>query len=159
MSRKVNQDASSVPDASEYVLTGERKRDQRSRPTRKEMRQQRMRTFIGHLLAYSSVSDAARASGITPRQASRWLRAPEFTEEYIRSRDTSLSSLTHLLRAGSLAAIERLSEIVRDRESAATAATMAAGHLLNHMRMLMETCQLEERLKRLEESAGEEQAR
>jgi hypothetical protein len=122
-------------------------------PTARERRRQKIADFHNALLSHSTVAGAARATGISARTATVWLKSPEFKEIYVESRRATLEASAGLLRACASGSIQALSEIVNDREAASTARVQAAGRILDAMLRLTEAAELDKRLEALEAAA------
>ncbi|HEV3330546.1 MAG TPA: hypothetical protein VG096_06175 [Bryobacteraceae bacterium] len=125
------------------------------RETRAERKRRQMVAFNDALLAFPTIALAAKASGVSSRQASRWIKSPEFAAVYVESRRATMSSVAALLRAGSIGAAEALTEITKDPKAAPTARTAASRAVLDGLLRLTEVAELEERVRSLEALAGE----
>ena len=121
---------------------------------RGERKRAKMVAFCGHLLAYPTVQQAAEATGISSRSATRWIKSELFKEIYTASRAATLKAVNGLLRASSVGAVETLAAIARDPGAAATARCNAARAILEGMLKLNESTELEERIAELEKLAG-----
>jgi len=123
--------------------------------TRAANKRKQMSAFAGHLLSFPTVTEAAKATGISSRTATRWLKSAEFKQIYVSSREATLLAITGMLRQSSVGACEALAAVVRDPESAPTARTAAARAILDSLRGLMQDFELESRLAQLETLAAE----
>ena len=120
------------------------------RETRKAKKHRLMASFSGHLLSYASTAEAAKAAGVTVRQASRWLHDPEFNRVYVEQREATLRNVAGLLRASAIGAVESLAELCRSRDTADTARASAARSILDSLLRVIEAQELEERIAALE---------
>ena len=128
--------------------------DSPQKQRRNDRRRAQMVSFCGHLLAFPTVEQAARATGISSRSATRWIRSELFKEIYTESRAATLKAVSGLLRASSVGAVETLAAIARDKDAAATARCNAARAILEGMLKLNESTELEQRIAELEALAG-----
>ena len=128
--------------------------DNAPRETRAERKRRLMVQFNAALLTCATVAQAAKSCGVSARQATRWLRSPEFRQAYVESQTGSPQAMLGLSRAASLPALERLAKIIRDDNSAPTAAVGAAKVVLDLAQQLAEAQELESRIQALEALAG-----
>lgn len=133
--------------------------DKAHKLTRAERKYAQLVAFCGHLLSYPTVVEAAKATGISSRTATRWLHSAEFQKVYVANREATLANVASMLRQSSVGAVEALAAVIRDPEAPATAKTNAARAILDNLLHVIETEELERRIKQIEAAAGEEQSR
>ena len=122
--------------------------------TRKAKRLRQMLEFCGHIQGSATISDAARKTGISVRQSSRWLRSPEFKDAFVELHRPDLQSLGKLAASLSVPALARLGHIVADPESAPTAVVGAAKIIQDLNLALDERNELKRRIAELEARAA-----
>jgi hypothetical protein len=126
--------------------------------TRRERKRRQLGEFVGHLLTSKTIDEAASKVGVSSRSATRWLRTEEFRSVYVEHRQATLQNVATMLRQSSVGAVEALAAVIKDPDAPATAKTNAAKSILDSMLRVIETQEIESRLKALEEiaQAGEQ---
>lgn len=71
---------------------------------------------LPHLLQSPSLEEAARRSGITPKQIHSWLKHPEFQEELKKQRNTIFCSALAILKTGTQKAVLTLISLLDDED-------------------------------------------
>lgn len=131
--------------------------DSLRRETRRERKRRLIGEFVGHLLTSKTVDDAARKTGVTSRTATRWLRTEEFRDVYVEQRQATLANLATMLRQSSVGAVEALAEVIKDPQADGTPKIAAAKSILDTMLKVIDSQEIESRLRKLEGLAGGEQ--
>ena len=106
------------------------------------------------LIAAPTLEAAAEVAKVTPRTLHRWIRGDRlFRNEYKEARRAALDGAIASLQLGATEAVETLREGMKDRN--VQARIRAASILLDNAFKAHHAFDLEERLKRLEENAGD----
>ena len=108
--------------------------------------------IIMGLLANVTVSETARATGISESTIYRYLRDVEFRQEYEKKRIEMLKDNCHTLQANMNKAIYELVDIIGNDETSPQIRLNAIDMLLRHSYRLTEQCDILERLEKLEEN-------
>lgn len=112
---------------------------------------------IAALLTCRTVREAARVCRVSERSIQRWLKEPEFQQEYQCKKNESLEGAVNQLRTAGFDAAQRLHKIVLDESAPLPSVVSASARLLE---LLLKACEIEDlgkRLDRLEESLRGEQ--
>ena len=96
--------------------------------------------------------EAAQKAGISVRTLQRWLKYPEFREAYLMARLDQHRQLIARTQQVSPAAINTLTQVMRDENAPASARVRAAGLLLDHSARGLDLDIVEGRLEALEKS-------
>ena len=94
---------------------------------------------------------------VSERSIQRWLKEPEFQQEYQCKKNESLEGAVNQLRTAGFDAAQRLHKIVLDESAPLPSVVSASARLLE---LLLKACEIEDlgkRLDRLEESLRGEQ--
>ena len=105
---------------------------------------------VQSLLTQSTLTEAARASGVCERTLRRWLQNEEFAERVRSERSASLESVVNLLRKGSSAAVSTLEDVARNKRSPAGARVSACRAILEYHYRGAELTDLMQRVAALE---------
>ena len=124
---------------------------------RAERKREKMLRFIGALMSYSTVREAAESCNISARTATTWIKSREFRAAYSDSRQATMEAVTSLLRAAAPGAVERLAKLAKDDSAPATASCSAARSILDGLLRLQEAVEIESRIAELEKLAGGKQ--
>jgi hypothetical protein len=73
--------------------------------------------LIRELLLHSSITDAAKAAGVSRTTAGRWLKDPEFLEQLARARENKLKTFVEELHAAAPEALRVLMNIAGDSKA------------------------------------------
>jgi hypothetical protein len=114
---------------------------------------------IAALLSQRSVEDAARAAGVAATTLSRWMKLPEFQDEYRLARRQAVSQSTARLQQASGAAVTTLLKVMLDKDSPPASKIRAAEMVIEQSLRGVELDDVEARLARLEQSQHQEQGR
>jgi transposase-like protein len=124
------------------------------------------RSFVGHgakfgrkkeeviaaLLSQRSVDGAARATGVGAATIFRWMKLPEFQDEYRLARRQAVSQTTARLQQASGAAVTTLLNVMVDKDSPAASKIRAAETVLEYSLRGMELEDVQARVARLEQN-------
>jgi transposase-like protein len=102
------------------------------------------------LLSQRTIEDAARTIGVGPNTLTRWLKLPEFQEEYRLARRQAVGQTTARLQQASGAAVTTLLKVMVDNDSPAASRVRAADTVLEYALRAMELEDIEARISRLE---------
>jgi hypothetical protein len=105
---------------------------------------------VQSLLTQSTLTEAARASGVCERTLRRWLQNEEFAERVRRERSASLESTVNLLRKSSGSAVEALQAVAGNKRSPAGARVSASRAILEFHYRGAELTDLMQRVAALE---------
>jgi hypothetical protein len=111
---------------------------------------------IASLLSQGTIGQAAIASNISESTLRRWLKEPHFQAAYSQAKRQILEGTVNRLRSIGDAAVDGLSEVVKDKNSPAGARVSAGRTILEVMFRAVEMQDLAERLDKLEEAMGKE---
>lgn len=109
-------------------------------------------TFIRALLTGSSIKQAALESGISERQATRWLASDAIKAELLARQKQLADEFSSGLLSSSLDALNTLRELL-DSKHAPNIRRMAASSLLEHRLRWIDAIDFENRLSALEARA------
>lgn len=107
------------------------------------------------LLQQPTIGQAAAQAEVSERTLWRWLQDPDFQREYREARRQALNHAITRLHQRAAEAAETLAAIMADPENPATTRINAARSILEFGFKGSELAELEERLEKLEEKAGE----
>ncbi len=110
----------------------------------------KQRRAIKALMVSSSLSEAARAAGVSPRSLTRWLDDPTFRAELTRQEQAAIDAASRRL-AGLAAEAVREVEAILKSEAAPSIKLRTAEMILSHLLRLRELVNLEARVSALEE--------
>jgi hypothetical protein len=110
---------------------------------------------IAALLKTTSVSAAAKASGVGERTLRRWLDMPEFQAAYRRARRELISGAVHALLQATSSATDTLIAIMQDADQPATARVSAARTILQMVLRALNDDNVHERLSEMERLLAE----
>ena len=113
--------------------------------------------LIAALLAGSKVEDAARLAGISRRQAQRVLKTEEFRRAFTEAKGELLAGAVGALHNFAGDFVNTLHELATDAKARGSDRVLAARHGVDLMLRSIEIVDLEERIGRLEQVAGEGQ--
>jgi hypothetical protein len=106
------------------------------------------------LLSQRNVEEAARSIGVAHKTLLRWMKEPEFAEQYrVAKREAYSQSIGRLQQATSAAATTLLKTIV-DPATPASVRVRAADSIFNHAAKAIEIEDIEARLAALEQAAA-----
>jgi len=108
------------------------------------------------LLSEPSVAAAAEKAGVGLRTLHRWLREPEFNEEYRLARREAFGQAIGLTQRASAAAVATLLKVMHDSSATWSSRVAAAAHVLKFARESIELDDLAARVEALERAAAEE---
>lgn len=106
---------------------------------------------LAALLSCPTAKAAAQMAGIDDRTLRRYLQDPEFAAEYRKRCAEMLENATNRAKAALPPAIERLNSILQDDDQPAQQQIAAARALCEYTLRLVETVDIEQRLRALEE--------
>jgi len=106
------------------------------------------------LLSQRNVEEAARVVGISAKTLFRWLKLPEFKEQYRLARAEVLSQSTARLQQATGPAISTLLKIMVNPDMPAPSRVRAAQCVLERAQKGYEADDLEARIAQLEKSAA-----
>src|SRR5262245_4151102 len=108
--------------------------------------------FLANLMTAPTVQGAAKAAGVSERQAHRWLREEEFAAAYAERRQEAVTQATARLQSAAGHAVSVLLAVMLDRNTPATSRVAAARTVLEMGARAAADAQLLERIERLEEA-------
>jgi hypothetical protein len=108
-----------------------------------------LQLFVAALLSHASVEDAARASGISPSTAWRWMRDPAVLARLREARRDAMNAAMTRLQEAAVGAVDCLCEVQRTGESE-SARVSAARTILEQALRAVELGDIQERLEKLE---------
>lgn len=105
---------------------------------------------LPHLLSSPSYEEAARRSGICPKQIYSWLKQPHFLEELKKQRHRAFCDALTFLKSGTQKAAETLISLLHDDEDPRIR-LLASDKILANAFKTNELLDFEERLSLLEQ--------
>jgi hypothetical protein len=117
----------------------------------------KVETAIAALLSHGTLGQASVASSISESTLRRWLKEPYFQAAYSQAKRQLLEGTVNRLRSIGDAAVDGLSEVVKDKSSPAGARVSAGRAILEIMLKAVEVQDLTDRLDKLEEAMGKDQ--
>lgn len=110
---------------------------------------------ISALLTYPTVSAAAQSISVCPKTLCRWMRDPEFSEQFREARREVVRVTTAQLQMASADAVAVLVELMKDKSTPAGSRVAAARTILEMATRATELEDLEVRVALLEEQRNE----
>lgn len=112
--------------------------------------------FIISLMSKATTEEAIKDAGINRSTAYKYLRDPEFSNEYRRIRRETMQQVTSKLQKASLTAVETLLDVMADKEmSTSSARVQASKAVLENAYKGIEMDDLQQRIEQLEEALDE----
>jgi hypothetical protein len=115
----------------------------------------RQEAAILALLTSRGVEEAARTANVSPRALYRWLKDPEFSEQYRRAKRDAFGQAVARLQRGTGAAAAVMLKLMVDPGVPASTRLRAADCVLTHAKNAIEIEEIEARLAELERRAEE----
>jgi transposase-like protein len=106
---------------------------------------------IACLLTHRNIEEAARATGIGTQTLLRWLKLPEFDEEYREARRAAVSQASARLQQGASAAASTLLKVMVDPSTPPATKVRAASKVLMFANHAVESDDFAPRLKEMEQ--------
>lgn len=107
---------------------------------------------IAALLSQRGIEEAARAVGIGASTLRRWLRLPEFHEEYLQARRDVVNQVNARIQQNSGAAASVLLKLMADPSTPASVRARTAQCILERSAKSLEEEDIEVRLSKLEQA-------
>lgn len=114
------------------------------------MKEKTRERILAGLLANTTVTATASATGISEATIYRYLKNDDFKLEYEERRRAMLADNCHALQAGMSKAIEELVAVIDDDDTSPQVRLNAIDMLLRHSYRLTEQIEIMERLDKLE---------
>jgi hypothetical protein len=111
---------------------------------------------IAALLSERSIEEAARVCGMSAKTLLRWLKITEFRSAYLEARGQALGQSNARLQQATSAAVTTLLKLMVSPEAPPATRVRAAQSVVELAQKSFELDNLELRLARLEESAGQD---
>jgi hypothetical protein len=112
----------------------------------------KLHLFVTALLSHASVEDAARAAGISPSTAWRWMRDEAVLARLREARRDAMNAAMARLQEAAVGAVDCLCQVQRDGESE-SARVSAARTILEQALRAVELGDIQQRLDKLEQIA------
>lgn len=109
--------------------------------------------IIAGLLAHTTITATAEATGISEATIYRYLRNDEFKKEYDEKRRAMLADNCHRLQANMEKAVNELVAVIDDKSNSTQVRLNAIDMLLRHTYRLTEQVDILDRLEKLEDIA------
>ena len=106
---------------------------------------------IAALISEPTILQAARIAEVSEASLWRWLKLPEFAEEYRQAKGTVIKHAISRLQLASEEAVSVLREIMKDSESPASTRVNATKAIIDLSLRAFETEELETRIIKLED--------
>lgn len=106
------------------------------------------------ILSNPNIEQASKLSGVSSKQIFEWLNQPLFKSELDRLRNETVDEAVNKLKSSALKACETLVTLLDDAESASVKHRVAVD-ILNMTLKFMEFKEVEQRIRKLEESVSE----
>lgn len=113
--------------------------------------------FLQAMLECSTISTAAKQAGISQNTATKYMKDPIFQSELNRLRSECLSSTVRYLQVNMTMCAEKIMEIVRNPDTADQVRINAINTVFQNCKSLIDTCEIEERIRQIEEMVKEQQ--
>jgi len=104
------------------------------------------------LLTHRNVEEAAKSIGLSPKTLLRWMRVPEFDEDYRKARRDAFRQAVARLQQASGAAVTTLLKLAVDPHAPAAVKARAAYYILTLGTKAMETEDIDPRIAALEQA-------
>jgi len=111
------------------------------------------RRALNALLKNAGITAAAKEADLNPRTIYRYLKDPVFRAELIKRQDTILASTTTALAGNAEAAVNTLSEILKDKKTTASVKLRVAALILQSLYELVGVQGIAQRVAELERLA------
>ena len=112
--------------------------------------------FIISLMSKATTEEAIKDAGINRSTAYKYLRDPEFSNEYRRIRRETMQQVTSKLQNASSIAVETLLDVMADKElSTSSSRVQASRTVLENAYKGIEMDDLQQRIEQLEERLGD----
>jgi hypothetical protein len=111
--------------------------------------------LIGALLAGRTFEEAAQAAGVCRRTAYRMRQSAEFQQAYQSAKDELISAAVSALHSNALLFVTTLAAICQDPKARGSEKAVAADRGLSQLFKAHELWDLEQRIAKLEQTAGE----
>lgn len=108
---------------------------------------------IAALLTQRTVEEAARVAGVSLATLIRWMKIPEFDQEYRAARRAAFGQSVARLQQASSAAVSVLLKVMADPSSPPSTRVRAADSVIGHSNKAIELEDIEARLAALEREA------
>lgn len=118
-------------------------------------RQKRQEMAIAALLTEKTAAEAAKAAGISETTLYRWLHNEEFQDAYSDAKNAIVRSATLKMRNGMRQGVATLQEICHDIYAPPAARVTAARTLVEFALRANEQENIENRIRKLEKAAAE----
>ena len=111
--------------------------------------------FLQALLIESTITSAAKKAGISHSTAYRFLKDAEFKKELNKVKSECITDTIRYLQGNLTACSEALIKIVKNPATADQVRINAINTVFQNCKSLIETCEVEERMLKLEELISE----
>ena len=111
--------------------------------------------FLQALLIESTITSAAKKAGISHSTAYRFLKDAEFKKELNKAKSECITDTIRYLQGNLTACSEALIKIVKNPATADQVRINAINTVFQNCKSLIETCEVEERMLKLEELISE----
>lgn len=112
--------------------------------------------FIISLMSKATTEEAIKDAGINRSTAYKYLRDPDFSNEYRRIRRETMQQVTSKLQNASFIAVETLLDVMADKElSTSSSRVQASRTVLENAYKGIEMDDLQQRIEQLEERLGD----
>ncbi|MGX7395428.1 hypothetical protein [Carnobacterium mobile] len=112
--------------------------------------------FIIALMSKATTEEAIEEAGINRNTAYKYLRDPDFSNEYRRIRRETMQQVTSKLQNASFIAVETLLDVMADKElSTSSSRVQASRAVLENAYKGLELDDLQQRIEQLEERLGD----
>lgn len=112
--------------------------------------------FIIALMSKATTEEAIEEAGINRNTAYKYLRDPDFSDEYRRIRRETMQQVTSKLQNASFIAVETLLDVMADKElSTSSSRVQASRTVLENAYKGIEMDDLQQRIEQLEKALDE----
>lgn len=108
--------------------------------------------IVGALIAEGSIKGAANALKCTPRTLYERMKKPKFKALYTEAKSNIIKTATAKLQGNLCGAVDTLSKIMKDEETAKQTRVNSAVSILQYAARFTETVDIIERLETIEEA-------
>ena len=118
--------------------------------TTQKVQDAKREALITGLLTYSTVKQASKAAKVSERTAYRWLKEPDFVEDYRQARRQVFTHSLGRLQKLTVKAIENLEKILDDTQECARTKVTAARTVLENAVRAVELEDFDVRIEKIE---------
>lgn len=112
--------------------------------------------FLQALLTESTITNAVKKAGISRSTAYKYLSDAEFKQELNKAKAECISDTIRYLQSNMTVCGEKLMEIVRNPDTADQVRINAINTVFQNCKSLIDTCEIEERIRQIEELVKEQ---